>query len=89
MREPNDWRLTNQLSYFRGATLRWQAYRRYREDWDHDHCEFCGTKFAEPDAPGTLHEGYTTTDNRRWVCRACFDDFADLFAWLVVADSAV
>jgi hypothetical protein len=46
MREPNDWRLTNQLNYFKGVDLAWRRYRAYREGWEHDHCEFCFSEFA-------------------------------------------
>jgi hypothetical protein len=35
-------------------------------------------------------EGYATTDEHEtgaryhWICKQCFDDFADLFEWRVV-----
>lgn len=41
--------------------------------------------------PDVLTEGYTTTAEHarsaacHWVCRRCFEDFADLFQWRVVA----
>jgi hypothetical protein len=40
--------------------------------------------------PEVLTEGYATTAEHEggadghWVCRPCFDDFADLFEWRVV-----
>ncbi len=81
-RMANDWRLQGQEKYLHGITLFWKKYRRYSEAWDHDHCEFCGSKFAEQDAiTGALHEGYATADNYRWICTECFNDFKDRFAW--------
>jgi len=85
MREPNDWRLTNQERYLKGATLIWRPYSPARAGNDHDHCEFCFAKFMTADAPDILREGYSTPDRYRWVYKTCFDDFADLFAWQVEA----
>ena len=79
----SDWRLTNQLTYLRGAALSFRRYRAYREGWEHDHCEFCFAEFAERDDPGVLREGYATEDEYRWICGQCFADFADLFEWTV------
>lgn len=86
MREPNDWRLTNQLAYLKGVVLEWRSCRAFREGWEHDHCEFCWVKFAEGDDADVLHDGYATADELRWVCANCFADFQDLFAWVVVAE---
>jgi hypothetical protein len=83
-REKNDWRLTGQERYLKSATLTWQSYRPANPSNDHDHCEFCQTKFMERE-PGTLHEGYATPDRHRWVCKTCVEDFAGLFSWKVVA----
>ncbi|MEA2165096.1 MAG: hypothetical protein QOK37_3223 [Thermoanaerobaculia bacterium] len=86
MREPNDWRLRNQLTYLKGVVLEWRPYRAFREGWEHDHCEFCWDKFAEGDDADVLHAGYATADELRWICATCFADFKDLFAWVVVAE---
>ncbi len=87
MRGSNDWRLTNQLSYLKGATLEWRRYSRFSDSWDHDHCEFCSIKFGNSedrgDHPGILRVGYSTPDGYRWVCKTCFEDFRDLFGWQV------
>jgi hypothetical protein len=83
MREPNDWRLTNQEKYLKGATLVWHVYQAPRPDWDHDHCSFCWAKFMEQPLPETLQVGYSTPDNYYWVCKPCFEDFSDLFHWNV------
>ena len=85
-----DWRLNFQERYLKGAALEWKRYRAWSRTWDHDHCEFCGAKFSE-DQPDALREGYTTTGEHangaeyHWICRGCFDDFAELFEWRVVA----
>jgi hypothetical protein len=85
MREENDWRLQGQERYLKGSTLSWKHYTRFSETWEHDHCEFCWAKFAEADNPNALHEGYATPDNYRWICAPCFEDFADLFNWIITA----
>jgi hypothetical protein len=85
MREPNDWRLTNQEKYLKGATLVWRTYHAPRSDWDHDHCSFCWAKFMERELPDTLQAGYCTPDEYYWVCKQCFDDFADVFQWKVTS----
>ncbi len=81
MREENDWRLTNQLSYLKGAALAWRTYSPPSENWEHDHCEFCWAKFSAAGQPDVFREGYNTADEYRWVCKTCFDDFKDLFEW--------
>lgn len=68
-----------------GLDMCWNSYRRHSETSDHDHCEFCGAKFAEPELiPDALHVGYATADEYRWVCEECFDDFRERFGWNVV-----
>jgi phage terminase large subunit-like protein len=85
-RTVSDWRLTNQEQYLKGSTLRFGAYRQPRADWDHDHCAFCWAKFMEPPAADTLREGYSTLDERTWICPRCFEDFKAMFAWRVDSD---
>ena len=84
MVDQDDWRLTNQEQYLKGVNLNFSKYSKYREGWDHDHCEFCFAKFMESDSPDMLREGYTTEDNYRWVCQKCFEDFKVMFQWKVV-----
>ena len=85
MREPNDWRLTNQDRYLKGATLVWMSYAAASPRNDHDHCEFCWAKFMATGTSDTLHEGYATPDRYRWICKPCFDAFVDLFGWQLQA----
>ena len=85
MVDPTDWRLSGQERYLKGATLVRQAYKRYAKNpqWDHDHCEFCWAKFMVEDVPETLHEGFSTEDQYRWICVQCFEDFKSTFGWTV------
>ena len=79
----DDWRRQGQEQYLKGETLSWKTYTKFREDWDHDHCEFCGTKFMVSSDSETLKEGYATSDNYTWICKQCFKDFCDEFEWEV------
>jgi hypothetical protein len=71
--------LQGQETYLKSLPLWWKKYTRYRDDWEHDHCQFCWAKFMEEDYPEVLQEGYATEDNYRWICEECFEDFKDLF----------
>jgi len=79
-----DWRLGGQERSLTGVTLRWQEYHAPRADWDHDHCAFCWAKFMEKTVPDTVHAGYATLDRYHWICKPCFNDFRERFAWIVV-----
>jgi hypothetical protein len=78
---PDDWRLRGQERYLKGAVLLWARWKCPRDEWDHDHCSFCWAKFMEEDFPEVLHFGYTTSDDYRWICKECFEDFKDQFEW--------
>jgi hypothetical protein len=82
MTEP-DWRLQGQERYLTGVTLVRRQWRQSRPDWDHDHCEFCWVKFGAERLGEVLREGWTTADERRWICDNCFRDFSDLFEWRI------
>jgi hypothetical protein len=67
--DDEDWRLRGQEDYLQGATLVRKRYKAWSDDWEHDHCEFCWTKFMDPDFspehrkfidknPEVLTEGY-------------------------------
>ena len=69
MADDEDWRLRGQEDYLQGATLVRKRYKAWSEDWEHDHCEFCWTKFMDPEFspehrkfidenPEVLTEGY-------------------------------
>ena len=76
-----DWR-TDNAKWTRGAVLRFQKYTAPRQDWDHDHCQGCWTKFMESGSPETLTEGYVT-DGNRWICVECFRDLHEEMGWKV------
>jgi hypothetical protein len=76
----NDWRLLGQERYLTGVTLIRKRYADKLTNTDHDHCEFCGTKFSDT-IPGSLIEGYTTSDDYRWICDTCYNDFKQQFKW--------
>ena len=78
-----DWRLHGQENFLKNVSLVRQQYRKYRDDWDHDHCEFCSAKFSEN--PTDLNVGYSTLDSYHWVCEECYNDFHRLFQWKLVA----
>ena len=81
----DDWRRQGQERFLKGVTLVHKKYRLYDKSprWDHDHCEFCGTKFSLLDNPEHSKEGYATEDDYHWICADCFLDFRDEFDWTV------
>ena len=79
MTAKNDWRLQGQEKYLKGITLTLKPYSKYRDGWDHDHCEFCQAKFMESNSIESLHEGYASKDNYHWICLQCFNDFKKMF----------
>jgi hypothetical protein len=77
----SDWRRQGQENYLKGKVLTLQRYRPFRDGWDHDHCEFCGTKFSV--AAGDLNQGYSADNGYQWICPNCFRDFKDEFEWVI------
>ncbi|PKK97674.1 MAG: hypothetical protein CVV56_08420 [Tenericutes bacterium HGW-Tenericutes-1] len=81
MIDKDDWRLSGQDKYLIDKKLYFKKWEPYKDNWDHDHCQFCWEKFS--DFPGSLYEGYTTEDNYVWICPECFMDFKEMFHWTV------
>ena len=81
-----DWRLQGQEKYLAEKEFRFKTYMLRTTKTDHDHCEFCNSKFSE-NIPDTLHEGYTTLDNYRWVCSKCFSDFKEWFKFKLLKEN--
>jgi hypothetical protein len=77
----DDWRRQGQEKYLKRVKLTLRDYRPYRIGWDHDHCEFCGSKFSLIDSD--LTRGYSTENGYRWICIECFNDFKNEFSWQV------
>ena len=83
MPDKDDWRRQGQENYLKGITLSFRKYGPQKEGWNHDHCEFCGAKFMDTSDANSFSEGYTTSNNYRWICRQCFDDFKAEYEWKV------
>lgn len=75
----SDWRLDTPHDELRGLAFSWQRWGNPDGDWDHDHCEFCWTKFGPPGMSDSQPSGYATVDRSVWVCKTCFDDFREQF----------
>lgn len=76
----DDWRRAGQERYLSGLVWRLQRYAP-AEGNDHDHCEFCWSKFRQS---GDQPEGYATPGRHRWVCARCFEDFRHEFDWTLL-----
>ena len=81
----DDWRLQGQESYLKGVKLIPHKYQPDTKGWDHDHCEFCGAKFSTLE--GDINFGYSTIDSYYWICNQCFNDFKNVFKWIVDVES--
>ena len=83
------------VDHLHGAVLYRVQYEQLSDDWDHDHCVVCETKFmivaptdhSQKEAPLTF--GYSTTLDHRpeteWICEECGALFESRFAWRVEA----
>jgi hypothetical protein len=77
-----DWRLQGQERYLFGVLLEYRQYKSSSANSDHDHCEFCNSKFSVDSSLG-LTAGYSTSDGYHWICAPCFEDFKNKFEWVV------
>jgi len=77
----DDWRIRNQAKYLKGREFVYAKYEALNSHWEHEHCEFCILKISEGEY------AYCTTDEYYWVCKSCFNDFKDSFAFSVKSDS--
>jgi hypothetical protein len=74
--EPDDWRLQGQERYLADRELEWSQWTAKREEWDHDHCEFCWAKFGPVGASARRSDGLSPARAaERWAIR---DDLAML-----------
>jgi hypothetical protein len=78
----NDWRITNQMKFLKGIRLRHTKWIQVADNWDHDHCKFCGESLDS--STGAL--AYCTEDFEKWICKVCFGDFREAFEWVLVED---
>lgn len=92
----SDWRLQGQEDYLFGRTfqigefkshpaIKLKENKLYPATWDHEHCEFCNTKFSL--SPDDLSRGYMTLDGQYWVCEDCFKDFSGAFHFRMFSNS--
>ena len=79
----DDWRISGQDRYLAGAMFQFRSYETPRPGWDHDHCDFCWSKFCAEKNGDCLNEGFVTLDGKHWVCRPCFEEFRNLFHFAV------
>ncbi len=78
-----DWRLfREQEKYLYGVSLVYHKYISNNPLNDHDHCEFCMEKFGTYD--NELKYGYSTEDNKIWICPQCYKDFKNKFKWKIL-----
>lgn len=78
----DDWRLTGQEAYLTNVVLYFRRWSTDDPSWDHDHCEFCLAEFSNRNSE-CLTEGYATSNEYRWICPNCFEDFKVRFGWRV------
>mgnify|MGYP002618929732 CR=1 FL=1 len=81
----DDWRLFKQEEYMMNMTLKRTVFRQSSVGNDHCHCEFCWEKFSENE--NDMHIGYSSIDERMWVCDNCFRDFHEHFKWVIIPSS--
>ncbi len=81
----NDWRLQGQERYLGGIKLTHRRYKPMSTSWDHDHCEFCGSKFSVHQ--GDFAAGYVSMDLKHWICDGCYNDFKERFHWVLVSEA--
>ncbi len=86
-----DWRLVGQEKWLKGIELHYTEFRKRqgREDWDHEHCEFCWQKIVgradlNKYKSDVICEAYTDEVGYRWICPTCFHDFQSRFDWQLV-----
>lgn len=77
----NDWRLTGQEEYLSNVELKKidQEEIKNKNDLWHEHCEFCMESISNKYG----QDVYSTTDEYRWICKKCFNDFKEKFKWVV------
>ena len=80
--EKDDWRLD---LYDKGLNGKKFEYKKFVTDGlnDHEHCAFCMKKITDLNMSDADKCGYCATEvephHAGWVCKECFDDFAEMF----------
>jgi hypothetical protein len=80
----DDWRIMGQPGYLFQKRLYKRSFIPNFDDKhpDHAHCEFCNDYFCANDKQ-YLHEGYYEPINHCWICETCYNDFKELFQWII------
>ncbi len=82
--DQEDWRLACYDGCLNGNPFTFEKFVSVQA-YDHTHCIFCWQKITDLDIAGSDKDGYRTvnpqTGQERWVCKACFRDFQDVFAF--------
>lgn len=83
------WQQLETKPYLRDVSFTRERYRDYSPEWEHDHCEACQAKLAEPSlVEDAVQEGYATTADYEmgaeyaWVCVPCFEEFRQQMGWV-------
>lgn len=53
-------------------------FEDYKDGWEHEHCEFCSDRIDK-----NTSSAYSTNDNYHWICETCYNDFKEMFEWIV------
>jgi|SRR3954451_18183063 hypothetical protein len=72
----DDYRLKSDSGILTGLTWHHSPYKQPSPEWDHDHCEFCFRRLAEPAAgfSDAQFEGFADEDELHWICNECFGE---------------
>jgi hypothetical protein len=91
----SEWEL-RKVECWRGSVFTWKRWTRPREEWTHDHCDFCSACICDHrdrnphDKRGLLEGGYyrhafyaeRPNGGYVWVCRNCFKKLQPLVGWI-------
>lgn len=88
--QQDDWRLCWYNGELDGKTFEYKRFVTQGSN-DHEHCVFCMQKITDLDIPDVEREGYCALNSERnteyWVCKECFDDFAEKFDFRIKANN--
>jgi hypothetical protein len=91
-----DWRYdTEYYSYLIGLDFKYKLFTSFYTAqnflWDHEHCEFCWQTITDQYNADNCNDkkigidydtgGYVSTDDRHWICEACFDELKNAYDW--------
>lgn len=89
MEESNEM-LAARLHYLFGSAFTQKPYRKWSDNWDHDHCEVCWRTIAEFEGDNIIRAGYASTATEKWkadyhwICPECFERHREHMRWAVV-----